>query len=52
MSKINFEQLIDEVKKLARMLGIQRYVEVCTVEDFSNTHAFKFFEPLLKNYKN
>lgn len=41
---------INEIKAIAQRLGIQRYVEVCTVEDFSNKYAFKFFEPLLKAY--
>lgn len=43
---------IKEIKAIAQHLDIQRYVEVCTVEDFSNKYAFKFFEPLLKAYRN
>lgn len=43
---------IKEIKAVTQHLGIQRYVEVCTVEDFSNKYAFKFFEPLLKDYRN
>lgn len=43
---------IKEIKGITHRLGIQRYVEVCTVEDFSNKYALKFFESLLKGYRD
>lgn len=43
---------VREVLEVARRLKIVRYVEVCTVEDFSNKGAMLFFEQLLKQYKS
>lgn len=40
-----------EIIEVVCNLNIKRFVEVCTVEDFSNKHATEFFGSLLHNHK-